>query len=71
MPPDERHAWYELNQRRKGSRHTILALAEYWADGRRTAKEIIDLIELETGVRDAELIIGLYELLNKLELMEL
>jgi hypothetical protein len=67
----ERDDWYELNKSRKGSRHTILALAEYWADGRRTAKEIIDLIELETGVRDAELILGQFELLHKLELMEL
>ena len=43
--------------------HTILALAEYWTDGRRTALDIVEQIELETGFRDAELIVRQFELL--------
>ena len=49
----------------------LIPLAEYWADGKRTALEIIDLIELENGLRDAEVIVRTYEVLAKLGLMEM
>jgi hypothetical protein len=71
LSPAERTAWYELVASRKEGGHTILALAEYWTDARRTALDIIEQIELETGFRDAELIVRQFELLHTLGLVEL
>jgi hypothetical protein len=68
LSPAERTAWFNRTRNRPGS-HTLPSLAEYWADGRRTAAEILDLVELETGLRDAELIIGWFELLHRLGLV--
>jgi hypothetical protein len=59
-----------LTQSRQTGRFTIPALAEYWADGRRTALEIVDLVEMETDVRDAELIVSWFVLLQRLGLVE-
>ncbi|MEJ2750824.1 MAG: hypothetical protein P8183_23390, partial [Anaerolineae bacterium] len=58
----------ELYQFRKGA-YTAQTLAEYWADGRRTILEIIDRIEMEIGIRDAELIVREFELLERLGLV--
>ncbi len=66
----ERSEWYELLDSRKIGGFTIPVLAEYWADGRRTALEIVDLVEMELGIRDAELIVRRFELLQKLGLVE-
>ncbi len=41
----------------------------HWQDGRRTVLEIVDLIEMETSVRDAELVVYYFELLKKLDLV--
>ena len=71
LPPEERTIWYELLHSRKAGGYTIPVLAEYWADGRRTALEIVDLVEMETGLRDAELIVRRFELLQMLGLVEL
>ena len=67
---EERSAWIQLLFSRK-SGFTMSTLSEYWADGRRTALEIVDLVEMEMGVRDAELIVRRFEILNKLGLVDL
>jgi hypothetical protein len=51
--------------------YTVSTLAEYWADGRRTGLEIADLVELESGIRDPELIVTFFKLLHKIDLVEL
>jgi len=43
----------------------------YWADGKRSLLEIADLIELETGQRDVELLVEYFQTLAKLNLVEL
>jgi hypothetical protein len=54
-------------QSRKGSAcYTLTTLALYWADGARPVLEIIDLVELESGRRDVELILTYFQLLEKL-----
>jgi hypothetical protein len=68
LASEDRANWQEVSEKRKAGAHTIPVLAEYWANGRRTALEIVDLIEMETGIRDAELIVYYFELLNKLSL---
>jgi hypothetical protein len=66
---EDRLAWRQLLRSRSDGAQTIVVLAEYWANGRRTALEIIDLIELETGTRDAELIVRRFEMLAKMGLV--
>lgn len=71
LPVDERVAWRKLVASRSGGGYTATTLAEYWADGRRSVLEIVDLVEMETGFRDAELIVSYFELLKKLDLVTL
>lgn len=71
LPLEEQSAWFELQKSRQIGGWTLPVLAEYWADGRRGAAEIVDLIEMETGIRDPELIVRWFELLAKVGLMEL
>ncbi len=51
--------------------YSINTLAEYWADGQRTGLEIIDLVEMESGIRDPELIVTFFETLERVGLVEL
>ncbi|MCB9421521.1 MAG: DUF4910 domain-containing protein [Ardenticatenaceae bacterium] len=66
----EKEALYQFRKGRKGA-YTAQTLAEYWADGRHTVLEIIDRIEMEIGIRDAELIVREFELLKRLGLVTL
>jgi hypothetical protein len=65
LSPEERAAWRKLVKSREAGGRTLPTLAEYWADGRRSALDIIDLVEMESGVRDAELVVSFFELLHK------
>jgi aminopeptidase-like protein len=64
----EKEALYQFRKGRAGA-YTAQTLAEYWADGRRTILEIVDRIEMEIGIRDAELIVREFELLELLGLV--
>ncbi len=68
----EREAWRQMLKARSGmAAHTLLDLALYWADGQRSLLEIADLVELESGQRDIELLVAYVRLLQKLEFVEL
>jgi hypothetical protein len=63
--------WRQLLKARKdGSFYTLSALALYWADGARSVLEIADLIELEAGKKDVELLLVYLRLLEKLGFIE-
>jgi aminopeptidase-like protein len=66
----EKEALYQFRKGRAGA-YTAQTLAEYWADGRRTILEIIDRIEMEIGIRDAELVVREFELLERLGIVTL
>ena len=68
---EERVAVRKLVQSRKAGGRTLPTLAGYWADGRRSALEIVDLVEMEFGIRDAELVVKYFELLHKVGLVDL
>jgi hypothetical protein len=61
--------WQFLKAHKKG--FALPDLAVYWADGKRSLLEIADLIELETGQRDVELLVEYFQMLGKLNLAEL
>lgn len=46
-------------------------VANYWVDGKRTVADIADLVELETGKRNVELLVKHFNLLDRLGLMAL
>ena len=64
---EEREAWRHLLKARKdGAHYTLTTLALYWVDGARSVLEIADLVELEAGQRDVELLVSYFRLLQKL-----
>jgi aminopeptidase YwaD len=68
----DRQRWRACTKDRSGHAHsTLTALALYWADGKRTLLEIADLVELETGLRDVELLLTYFSLLEKLRFVSL
>ena len=71
LPEADQKTWSTMLDKYPRAMDPLIPLAEYWADGKRTALEIIDLIELENGLRDAEVIVRTYKVLAKLGLMEM
>lgn len=70
LSAEERESWRRLLKARKDEgASTRMALAQYWADGSRTVQEISDLVELETGHSDIELVLALFCLLEKVGLV--
>ncbi len=68
----EREAWRQMLKERSGmAAHTLTDLALYWADGQRSLLEIADLVEMESGQRDVELLMAYMRLLHKLGFVEL
>ncbi|MGA9351675.1 MAG: DUF4910 domain-containing protein [Anaerolineae bacterium] len=67
----DRERWWRLGKERKKGFFTLPTLAEYWANGKLSLLEIADLIELETGQRDVELLVEYFQMLGKLNLVEL
>jgi aminopeptidase YwaD len=61
----DQEAWRRLTEERKGVEHTLTTLALYWADGRRSVLDIVGLVEMEAGVRDVELLLAFFRLLEK------
>ena len=71
LDEEARQQWRELLKARKDrSFYTLSSLALYWADGTRSVLEIADLIELEAGKRDVEVILAYLRLLAQLGFIE-
>src|SRR5262249_18086135 len=68
---DEREVAQAMLKRHSAFTALPADVALYWADGVRTLAAILDLIELETGVRDADGLAAYFKLLARLELIEL
>jgi hypothetical protein len=71
LPPEERDAARAMLWRHGAFADLPADVALYWADGKRTLAEILDLVELETQARDAEGLAAYFKLLARLELIEL
>jgi len=71
LDEESREQWRLLLKSRKdGAFYTLSALALYWADGERSVLEIADLIELEAGKRDVELLLAYMRLVEQLGFIE-
>jgi len=65
---EEAYGWLKEHQR---AYHAASVLANYWVDGKRTVADIADLVEMETGQRNVELLVKHFDLLGELGLMTL
>lgn len=71
LPPDEREAVRAALKPHGAFLGLPADVALYWADGRRTLAQVLDLVELETGVRDPAGLASYFKLLARLELIDL
>jgi hypothetical protein len=71
LPAEEREAAQATLRRHSAFCDLPADVALYWANGARTLAEILDLTELETGVRDAEGLAAYFKLLARLALIDL
>ena len=70
LSDEDQEAWRNLlKEREGGAHHTLVPLALFWADGTRSVLEIADRVELESGLRDVELLLACFRLPEKLELI--
>jgi hypothetical protein len=60
-----------LEDRQEHAAHTLLTLALYWADGVHTVLDIVNLVELEAGFRDVELVLTYFRMLKNLGFVQL
>jgi len=68
---EERERWWRLEHRYGDALWYLLPLTLYWADEERTLHEIVDLVEMETGKRAAELLVTYCRTLSDLDLLRL
>lgn len=71
LSEEERERWWRVRKERKKGFYTLPTLAEFWANGKLSLLEIADLVELETGQRDVELLVEYFQMLGKLNLVKL
>jgi aminopeptidase YwaD len=71
LPPEQREAARTMLRRHAAFTDLPADVALYWADGKRTLADILDLTELETQARDPEGLVAYFKLLERLELIEL
>jgi len=63
---EEVHAWQKEHRR---AYYGLSTVANYWVDGKRTVADIANLVELETGQRNVQLLVKHFNLLARLGLM--
>ncbi len=71
LSEEERELVWQMRKEHKKGFFTLPTLAVYWTNGKRSLLEIADLIELETGQRDVELLVAYFQMLGKVNLVEL
>ena len=62
---------FSLSKRRRKSVFFIKLLFAFYLDGKLMSLRTIDRIEMEFGIRDAELIVREFELLERLRIVNL
>ncbi|NOK62004.1 MAG: DUF4910 domain-containing protein [Chloroflexi bacterium AL-W] len=71
LPVEERDQARAMFQQHRDFFGVPADVSLYWADGQRTLAYILDMVALETGIRDPEALAYYFRLLTKLELLEL
>jgi len=71
LSQEEQDTWHRLLKEHAEAPRVLPVVALFWADGQRTLYQIAELVELETGHRDTELLVRYFEFLAQVELIEL
>nr|MBC7244401.1 DUF4910 domain-containing protein [Chloroflexota bacterium] len=71
LTPQEKEEVYAWMKEHRAQYYGMSTVANYWADGNRTVAEIADLVELETGQRNVQLLVKHFKLLARLGLVAL
>ena len=71
LSTEQREKWRAWLKQHRAEYGATTTQADYWVDGRRTVADIVDLVECETGVRCAEVLVEHFRLLQQLGLMGL
>lgn len=71
LTKQDRDKLHQFRTQYKAKFNVLTPLAEYWADGKRSLLEIIDLVELETRIRASELIVEYFRILAKIKLVSI
>jgi len=71
LSQEEQDAWHCLLKEHAEAPRVLPVVALFWANGQRTLFQITELVELETGHRDTELLVRYFEFLAQVELIEL
>jgi hypothetical protein len=69
LSAEDREAWRVVSRDHAAESRLLPTLALYWADGKRSLLDIVDAVEMESGLRSPELILPYFELLRKLRLV--
>jgi hypothetical protein len=70
LSAEDREAFYQFGKANKES-SGMETLAVYWSDGKRNLLEVANLVELESGRRDVDYLLGYYQFLEKMGLVSL
>ena len=71
LSPAEREEARAWQKEHRTMYRAVSTVADYWVDGKRTIEEIAELVELETGKRNVQVLVRHFKLLARLELMSL
>jgi hypothetical protein len=70
MSQEDKEAFRKFGKKFEDER-TTGTLGLYWTDGKRSIKEINDMVELEAGRSNLEYLLGYYRFLEKMELVKI
>jgi aminopeptidase YwaD len=70
LSPDDQEAFYQFGKAHKDA-SGMETLAVYWSDGERSLLEVSRLVDLESGRCDLAYLVGYYQFLEKMGLVEL
>lgn len=71
LAASEREAFRAFNKKIERPDAILQTIAMYWADGKRTLAQIVDQVELETGRRNAAMLVEFFQWMDKMGLVEL
>ena len=67
---EQKEEFYTLKKESKEVFSLLRTVALYWVNGKRKLSEVADLVELETGLRNTELLVKYFKFLSKCKFVE-
>ena len=68
---EQKEKFYTLYKENKETFSLLRTIALYWVNGKRKLSEIVDLVELESGLRNTEFLVKYFDFLSKCKLIKI